>query len=233
MPLPLFYTDVYQPGAAELVLDEVNSKHVVQVLRMRNGDALELTDGKGHLLRARITDDHKKHCTVAIENASYQAPPSRQLTIAIALLKNANRFEWFLEKATEIGITRILPLKTERTEKQHFRFDRMQGILVSAMLQSRQYWLPELAEPAGLSSLPKPEPDALYLVAHCEPGEKSPLNQVKDVSAKNVFVLIGPEGDFTPREIEWALAEGYHPVSLGENRLRTETAGIVAATLIR
>ena len=114
---------------------------------MKEGEKLNLTDGKGNLITAEITDDHKKHCSVKIIDSRLTTHDSRKVTIAISLLKNTNRFEWFLEKATEIGVSEIIPLICERTEKQKFRYDRMKGICISAMLQSQQCWLPVLHEP--------------------------------------------------------------------------------------
>src|SRR5882724_11285615 len=145
--LPYFYIHAYEKGQPEIVLDEDNSRHIVQVLRMAAGNPLLLTDGKGALLKGMILDAHKKKCIVQVQASDYQPAPEKKTCIAISLLKNASRFEWFLEKATEIGIGRIVPLLCERTEKQHFRQDRMQNILISAMLQSQQAWLPDLGGP--------------------------------------------------------------------------------------
>ena len=147
MNLPFFYIKEYDPSQKKIVLDEDTSKHLVQVLRMRDGEKLNLTDGKGNLLAAEIIDDHKRHCEVTIEGTRYKEQGSRKITIAISLLKNSSRFEWFLEKATEIGVSEIIPLICRRTEKQHFNHDRTKNILVSAMLQSQQAWLPLLQEP--------------------------------------------------------------------------------------
>ena len=234
MALPLFFTETYLEGQTVLELDETNSRHIVQVLRMQEGEALELTDGKGHQLLAEIETAHKKHCTVTIKQVQFHPAPERKTAIAIALLKNASRFEWFLEKATEIGISAIYPLKTERTEKQHFRFDRMRGILISAILQSRQFWLPELQEPLPFTSMNFPAGAGfLNCIAHCEAGGKPLLYTLPDLGKKNVLLLIGPEGDFTPQEIDHATAQGCIPVSLGDTRLRTETAALVGCMMLR
>src|SRR5437762_2091658 len=147
MNLPFFYIKEYDPSQKKIVLDEDTSKHLVQVLRMRDGEKLNLTDGKGNLLTAEIIDDHKRHCQVKVIDSRFTSHDSRKISIAISLLKNSNRFEWFLEKATEIGINEIIPMICERTEKQKFREDRMQSILISAMLQSQQCWLPVLHKP--------------------------------------------------------------------------------------
>ncbi|MDI9365009.1 MAG: RsmE family RNA methyltransferase [Flavobacterium sp.] len=229
MALPFFY----QPeivAASSIILSEETSKHCVQVLRMKQGERMQLTDGKGNAYIAAITKSNKKHCTVAIQNASFLPPPTRQISIGISLLKNANRFEWFLEKATEMGISEIIPLLCSRTERQHFRHDRMKSIVIAAMLQSEQVWLPVLHEPTNVLSVIETSTKQQKLVAHCEQGDKALINGL-DI-ANNAQILIGPEGDFSISEIEMALQHHYRPVSLGNTRLRTETAGVVAAALL-
>ena len=233
--LPYFY----HPSAAsigdEILLDEDNSRHIVQVLRMKPGESLQLTDGKGNLLTARIVDDHKKKCRVHVESAMHQPPPARKISVAISPLKNASRFEWFLEKATEIGVSSIIPLLSERTERQHTRPDRWQNILISALLQSQQTWLPDLGEPASFPSLIASAKADQRLIAHCLEAPR-PTTSLADWTRTqrpaSSLILIGPEGDFSQNEVELALAEGFMPVTLGSNRLRTETAGVVAATLL-
>ncbi|RYD76593.1 MAG: RsmE family RNA methyltransferase, partial [Sphingobacteriales bacterium] len=143
--------------------------------------------------------------------------------------------EWFLEKAAELGISRIVPLLCARTEKQHFRYERMKAILVSAMLQSQQPWLTELSQPINFNDfiangIPA---DMRGFIAHCEESTKMPLSSPDYKNLKNKLVLIGPEGDFTPEEIKLATANGYTPVELGRTRLRTETAGLVASSIIQ
>ncbi len=252
MALPFFYLPTYDPTAAEFTLDEDNYRHIVQVLRMQPGEALQLTDGKGALLTAVITDDNKKKCRVRIQTATFQPPAKKKVTLAISLLKNASRFEWFLEKATEIGVSSIIPLVCERTEKQHARPDRLRGILISAMLQSQQAWLPELPDPVPLAAFLSAAAADQRFIAHClefpGPRTSSPdtaeglvqtlrvhlgsLASLTPDETPSRLILIGPEGDFSPKEVEAALKDGFIPVTLGDNRLRTETAGIVAATLL-
>ncbi|MDH7464396.1 RsmE family RNA methyltransferase [Chitinophagaceae bacterium 26-R-25] len=229
--LPFFYISEYTPNQKTIVLSEETSKHVVQVLRMRIGEMLQLTDGKGSLLTVTIIDDHKKKCTVEVKESVYTEAKKNKAIIAISLLKNASRFEWFLEKATELGISEIIPLLSERTEKQHFRHDRMKNILVSAMLQSQQVWLPELPEPQKLASVIQSATPEKKFVAHCIDGEKSELKKVVDTNTSQI-ILIGPEGDFSQEEVDLAIGQNFIPVSLGNTRLRTETAGIIAATLL-
>ena len=236
MPLPFFYTDEIKTTATQFILNEETSKHVVQVLRMQNGEQLLLTDGKGNLFNAEIIDDNRKKCVVKILSLSTQSPPTKKNTVAISLVKNSTRFEWFLEKATEIGVNEIVPLLCSRTEKQHFRLDRMKNILISAMLQSQQSWLPVLHEPVKYNEYIKQVntyTTQQKFIAHCEEEnlKKQLINSILSNSAERL-ILIGPEGDFTKEEIAAALQNNFLAVALGDTRLRTETAGVVAATLL-
>lgn len=229
MSLPIFFLP--QSTSENIItLDEDTSKHVVQVLRMNTGEKLQLTDGKGHLLTAEIIDPHKKKCSVKIIDRSFKSKEEKKVSIAISLLKNASRFEWLLEKATEIGVAEIIPFISARTEKQHFRYERMQQIIVAAMMQSQQVWLPVLHQPVHFEEVLTSTEYNDLLIAHCEDDQK--IN-IRDFHAStSIQILIGPEGDFTKDEIESALAKGYKPVTLGHTRLRAETAGVVAATLL-
>jgi len=232
MALPFFYIE-HADASGIVQLNEETSKHVVQVLRMKNDEQLRLTDGKGNLFTCTIIDDHRKKCVVKIIDTHHTPEPAKKITIAISLLKNNTRLEWFLEKATEIGISAIIPLICSRTEKQHFRADRMKGILVSAMLQSQQSWLPELPEPLKFNTFIESASQSQKFIAHCEDeSNKMELISQMDENAASRLMLIGPEGDFTKEEIDGALKLGFIPVSLGNTRLRTETAGMVAATLL-
>jgi 16S rRNA (uracil1498-N3)-methyltransferase len=236
MKLPFFYIANANATDDLLVLDEDTSKHVVGVLRMKRGEALHITDGKGNLFTATIADDHKKRCAVKITDTQLIVPPQRKVIIGISVLKNTNRFEWFLEKATEIGITAIIPLVCERTEKEKFRRDRMLHILTSAMLQSQQCWLPVLHEPIGYELLFAQEEvvnTAQKFIAHCIETDKKDLLNITDKAAASQIILIGPEGDFTPAEVDMALQQNFVPVSLGDTRLRAETAAMTAAVLLR
>jgi 16S rRNA (uracil1498-N3)-methyltransferase len=234
MSLPFFYIEAQDSYPDVLTLNEETSRHVVQVLRMQEGEQLILTDGKGSLLTAFISTADKKHCTVQVLAATAVPPAERNVILAVSLVKNSSRFEWFLEKATELGVTEIIPLLCERTERQHFRYDRMKGILVSAMLQSRQSRLPLLHEPLKFENLINRQwENSILLIAHCEETAKRSLSAIPADRFSNCIILIGPEGDFTEGEINAALAKGYQPVMLGETRLRTETAAVVAATLLK
>jgi 16S rRNA (uracil1498-N3)-methyltransferase len=232
MPLPFFFIEELPQGESFIPLNEHTSKHIVQVLRMKIGGLLSLTDGKGNLLICEITDDHKKKCVVKVQNAKHTDQSTTTISIAISLLKNSNRFEWFVEKATELGIAEIIPAICERTERQHFRSDRMKNILTSAMLQSEQVWLPSLREPTPIRDIILHAHQSQKFIAHCTEGPKISLADAINASTSSQMILIGPEGDFTNQEINEAFKNHFIPVSLGQTRLRTETAGIAAAAIL-
>lgn len=229
MALPFFYKEDITTDS--LVLDEDTSKHVSGVLRMKVGEKILLTDGKGTKATAVITDDHRKRCTVQIIQREKEEKRKGGVAIAISLVKNAARFEWFLEKATEIGVAEIIPLICQRTEKEKFRQERLQQIVTSAMLQSQQVWMPVLHAPTPFEKVIAGTQQHKF-IAHCLPQQKASLTQQSIGAGETAVMLIGPEGDFTEGEIEGALQHGFIPVALGDTRLRTETAGMVAAALL-
>lgn len=231
MELPFFYHADIPADAAELILPEETSKHIVSVLRMQEGEELRLTNGLGTIVKASIQKAHKKNCVLHAIDLMQPADSRKPVTLAISLLKNPGRFEWMLEKVTEIGVKSVIPLLCHRTERQHFRADRMKSIMVSAMLQSQQSWLTEMMEPVSFSDIIKMGDFENKYIAHCLPEQRTSLRQDTNKSASSI-ILIGPEGDFSPLEINAALEFGYKPVTLGDTRLRTETAGVVAATLL-
>lgn len=228
MDLPYFFEKNIPHLQQSFYVSAETHKHCAQVLRMKEGNNLLLTNGKGILCNGIITECNKKSTLVKIIQLTEIPQPEKKITIALSLLKNTARFEWFLEKATELGIYEIIPLLCKRTEKQHFRQERMQQITIAAMLQSKQCWLPVL-------QMPTPFQDVLLqqqkckLIAHCYTAKK--LNIQNFSSEKEICILIGPEGDFTEEEVAEATQKQYMPITLGNTRLRTETAGIVAATL--
>jgi 16S rRNA (uracil1498-N3)-methyltransferase len=233
LPLPFFYTEPIPTSDSIVVLNEENSKHIVQVLRMQNGKQIKLTDGFGNIFLAEITDAHKKKCTVKIIERTKYESPTHKVCIAVSPVKNNSRLEWFLEKATEIGVSEIVLIMCERTEKQNIRLDRMKGILISAMLQSQQAWLPILEEPKKYIEFIKSVQSNYKFIAHCEEDKKTSLKETTTIKQlNNSTIIIGPEGDFTPQEIALALENNFTPVALGNTRLRTETAALVAATLL-
>lgn len=229
MQLPIFFQEEIS-SASSFALGYDTSKHVIQVLRMKAGEQIQLTNGKGHLLTAEIIDADKRSTEIKVVSRIDTPPPGKKISIAISILKNANRFEWFVEKATELGVAEIIPLICNRTERQQFRQDRIRNIMISAMLQSRQAWMPVLDQPVKLAELFVASSYQNKFIAHCDEGNKLQLSQ--QPKSFSTLILIGPEGDFTKEEIQSAIENKFLPVSLGETRLRTETAGIVAATLL-
>lgn len=224
-----FYEENIADGLMEL--SEESAKHIVRVLRMQVGDALILVNGKGVKATATIKAVGKKSCTVDILKREEVKDKNRNIILAISFTKNSARMEWLLEKITEIGVAEIIPLITKRSERTKIKQERLDKIIISAMLQSQQYHLPKLHEPKSFDEVLKIEADN-KLIAHCEESfEKEQLNNsTKDHST---IILIGPEGDFTPEEIAQALQQKFKSVRLGNNRLRTETAGLVAVTLLQ
>ena len=236
MNLPFFYINEYDVLQKQIILDEDTSKRIIQVLRMKQGEKMSLTDGKGNLITAEIIDDHKRHCKVEVKATSNQKPETRNIKIAISLLRNPGRFEWFLEKATEIGVNEIIPLICKRSEKQKFREDRMQNILISAMLQSQQCWLPVLHKPVAYELIFRQE-EIIHcsqkFIAHCIEDQKRNLADLVNEALSSQIILIGPEGDFTAEEVQLAIQNHFDAVSLGDTRLRAETAGVVAAVILK
>ena len=230
MNLPFFYIDQYNEGQQNIVLNEDSSRHIIQVLRMKTGEQLNLTDGKGHLLTAVIIEEHKKHCTVKVETSVYKEPSPRKVSIAISLVKNTSRFEWFLEKAVEIGVDEITPLLCQHSERDAVRLDRLEIILVSAMKQSLRAYLPRLNELTRFQKFVASAAESEKRIAWCTPD---PLPHLKATLAadQSAVIAIGPEGDFSPEEVSFALQNGFTGVSLGTARLRTETAGVLAVTI--
>lgn len=231
MASPYFF-ETNLPGTSEFELSESSSRHISQVLRMKEGAEIILTNGKGYTLNAVVLNPDKKHTRVKMISKQFSEITRPETCIAISLIKNNNRFEWFAEKATELGISRIVPLVCHRTEKAHFKKERITSILISAMLQSQQSWLPELSEVTSFDAIVNNANFEQKFIAHCLPEQKKDLKNVVTSNASKI-VLIGPEGDFTSEEIAIALQNNFLPVSLGKTRLRTETAGIVSAVMIK
>ena len=226
--MQLFYSKNIRNGIA--ALDEIEARHAVQVLRKQVGDALQLTDGEGNLYSGTIIEVGKKNCLIGINStlSAYDERPFK-LHIAIAPTKNIDRFEWFLEKATEIGITEITPLICKRSERAVIKWDRLNGVLLSAMKQSLKAYLPKLNEAIDFQKFIKGDFTAGgRFIGHCIEGTEKQLLSQTYKKGDNCVVLIGPEGDFTAGEVAQALSKNFQAVSLGDSRLRTETAGVVA-----
>lgn len=231
MSVPYFYEPLISTGITQFTLSETSSKHCVQVLRMDIGEQIDITNGQGGLFHASIQVAHKKNAIVTITKSFQTARPKQQLHLGISVLKNAVRLEWLFEKATEIGLTSITPLVCERTIHERFKTERMQQIIQSAMIQSQQTWLPVLNEPTPFEQFISKHTAAQKLIAHCESLPKALIKSIEP--SDDLLLLIGPEGDFTPSEIEAAIAKKFTPIDLGPNRLRTETAGIFALSLLK
>lgn len=228
--LPRFFYNGPLNEKSVVSLDADTAKHIWQVLRMEADDMVILTDGKGTSAEGKIHTAERHKCNVSIEKVSFHPRQGNTLCLCVAFTKNNSRNEWLLEKATELGVGSIIPITTTRSEKTHVRHDRWQKILQSAILQSQQYYLPELAEVTSLQdALKQTEKTAQKLVAHCiSDKDRQPLSSMMKAKGE-VVLLIGPEGDFTREEVTLCMEQGFVPVSLGNQRLRTETAAITAA----
>lgn len=224
----------YSPDLREtLQLPETESTHCVKVLRMKQGDNIVVTDGKGYRYDCSIIDAHHKHVYLNINNET-QIPNhwKGEITLAIAPTKNLDRMEWLVEKTTEIGIDKITPIRCDHSERKELKTERLIKIAVSAMKQSLKSVLPDIDEMTKFKHVVERTFDGDKFIAYCdkEIERKSIFSEYKPNN--NVLILIGPEGDFSPEEVKLALDNGFTPVTLGESRLRTETAGLYAVSAI-
>lgn len=213
-----------------IILDQEESKHLSKVLRLKTDDKVEVTDGLGKLFQCIVIDTNPKDATLKVLYTLEDKKEDFLVEIAAVPTKNINRWEWFLEKSTEIGINAIHPLKSERAIRKVLKHDRQIKILKGAMKQSYKLQLPALNELQEFRDFIKKDFEGKKYIAHCYPTEKAPLNQ--HPKGEKALILIGPEGDFSEEEIELAQKNGFKPVSLGKSRLRTETAAIVACHTI-
>jgi 16S rRNA (uracil1498-N3)-methyltransferase len=224
----LFYTPDIDPKFADYYLNEEESKHCIRVLRLQQGDEVRLIDGKGGMYIAEISDPHPKrtilHITSSEQNYEQR---NHYLHIAVAPTKNIERLEWFLEKATEIGIDEISLIICQRSERKEAKVDRLNKIITAAIKQSLKAWHPILNAPITLNQFLNKPFDGQKFIAHCEETDKADIASQMERHGR-YLVLIGPEGDFSPKEIEDALQNGFKPITLGESRLRTETAALEA-----
>lgn len=225
----LFYTPDIRDGFARL--DEEESRHLLSVLRRKVGDRLQLTDGRGVYYEAEISEAGKRHALARILSSTPSAPerPAR-LHLAIAPTKQIERFEWFLEKAVEIGVDEITPLLCQRSERDTIRLDRLEKILVSAMKQSLRARLPQLNPLTRFQKFAAATTEAQKRIAWCA---DEPLPHLKSTLSSGIdtVIAIGPEGDFSPEEVAAALQSGFTGVGLGVARLRTETAGVLSVSI--
>lgn len=225
--MQLFYNSHITLDTNQFTFNKEESRHIVRVLRKSEDDLLYITDGKGILYTAKIVLANDKKCLVTIvDKTEKQQHRKYKLHVAIAPTKNNDRLEWFLEKATEIGIDEITPIICKNSERKIVKSERLEKIVVSAMKQSLQFHLPKLNVPMAFNDFIKQEQIGQLCIPHCEDGNKKFLKDVVSPQ-QNATILIGPEGDFSKEEIDLALINNYIPISLGENRLRTETAALV------
>lgn len=233
--MELFYSDSICDGIAELGPEE--SGHCVKVLRHREGDMISVIDGRGTMYGCVLTDADPKGASARVVSSvpGFGSHPYH-LTMGVCPTKNADRFEWFAEKATEIGVDVIVPVVGDHSERKVFKTDRIRRLVLSATKQSLKGALPEVAEPVSVKEfIVAADPDALRIICYCFEGEAGRIS-IKDVlsdyDAQKIYVLIGPEGDFSPAEVSSALANGWKPVHLGDSRLRTETAALAATAAV-
>ena len=227
----------YCPDIADtLTLGEEDSKHCVKVLRMTGGDLIEIVDGNGNLYTCRITMAHPKRCAVEVVERVEQPPHwGCRIVLGIAPTKHLDRMEWLAEKCVEMGVDRIVPLRCHNSERTVLKTDRLKKIMVSAMKQSLKATLPQLDELTPVEQLMREPFDGVRCIAYCD--ELLPREQRQTLASAykpccDVMVLIGPEGDFSPEEVQVARESGFAPVTLGDSRLRTETAGMMAVAFI-
>lgn len=225
--MQLFFAPSLQPADTVYTFDKEESRHISKVLRKKEGDEVFITDGKGYLYYGHITISTPKVCEVKIDRYEEKVARRYHLHMAVAPTKSNDRFEWFLEKATEIGIDEITPIICDHSERKVIKTDRMEKIIQSAMKQSQSCFMPVLHEPMTIREfLNRPHQDMKY-IAHCYTSERFDFKRRIQPDVP-ILVLIGPEGDFSEEEVDLAQKNGFLPVILSDNRLRTETAALVA-----
>ena len=229
--MQLFYHPELDTGVSQLTFNEEESRHIVRVLRKKKGDTLQITNGQGYIFQAQILEVDIHHCTAQITDHTKKHKKMYALHLAVAPTKSMDRFEWFLEKATEIGVTEITPVICANSERKTIKGERLQKVVQAAMKQSLQAYLPKVNPAVALADFLERQSNGLLFIAHCQEGEKMELKR-RAAADTDITVLIGPEGDFSPTEIDAAQDKGFLPVSLGQNRLRTETAAIVACATV-
>lgn len=225
--MQLFFNPNIDETTQSFSFDKEESRHIIKVLRKKDSDILHVTNGSGLLFETQITLASDNKCIVEVLSITNAEKPKFHLHLAVAPTKMNDRFEWFLEKATEIGIQEITPIFCDRSERKVINKDRFEKIILSAMKQCNETFLPKLNEAISFKEFIKKQQNGLQLIAHCEETDKKSLKEVLKPN-DDVTILIGPEGDFSEKEITLALENNYKPVTLGNTRLRTETAAIVA-----
>ncbi len=230
--MQLFYAP--EISLPRYTLSEEESKHCTRVLRMTIGDELHLTDGRGNMYRCKVVDDNAKRCAVeVVETMVEYEPLTYGLVMAVAPTKIIDRFEWSLEKATEIGVTEIYPIECDHSERRQIKDEREQKVITAAVKQSLKAYHPKLHPMTSVREVMALDFDGEKYIAHCDSsfGEKEYLGKMIKKGGKNL-ILIGPEGDFSKEEINFAAQNGFKAVTLGRERLRTETAAVVATAIV-
>lgn len=230
--MQLFYAADFT--APEYTLSEEESRHAVKVLRLVEGDTLHITDGRGSLYRCEVASAHQKHCLVRVVEhfEEFEKMPYR-LTMAVAPTKNIDRYEWFLEKATEIGVTEVVPIVGEHSERKVIKAEREEKVITAAVKQSLKAYYPHLAEITPFAKLVRAEFTGRKFIAHCGDAVKEKRYLASTLrKGEDVMILIGPEGDFSPEEVQLAVANGFEEITLGTQRFRTETAAVVAVDMV-
>ena len=224
----LFYQPNIDETSQDVTFNKEESRHISKALRKVEGDSINLTNGKGFFFEAKLSNTNPKRCTAIIVKAEKQEPLPYHLHLAVAPTKLNDRYEWFLEKATEIGVTEITPIICEHSERRVINRDRYNKIIQSAMKQSLKAYIPILHEAISFKNfLSKNHPEEIQCIAHCENSDKQLLKNIIK-NNKTTLIMIGPEGDFSTNEIKKASSLDITPISLGYSRLRTETAAISA-----
>ncbi|MBO5894233.1 MAG: 16S rRNA (uracil(1498)-N(3))-methyltransferase [Alistipes sp.] len=214
-------------------LSEEESKHCVRVLRMKRGDELHITDGRGNMYRCKVVDDNAKRCTVEVVHTTPNYEPlAYELVMAVAPTKNIDRYEWFLEKATEVGISEVYPLECDHSERRQIKVEREEKVITAAVKQSLKAYHPTLHDMTRFRDVVTMPFEGQKFIAHCNDslGEREYLGKLVEKGGRSL-ILIGPEGDFSEEEITFALNNGFKAISLGKERLRTETAALIATVI--
>ncbi len=226
--MQLFYTPEIDLSEENFILSKEESKHIVRVLRLKEGSEIYVTDGKGNLLKVEIVIANQNACSVKIlERTTNHEKRNYYIHMAVAPTKNNDRYEWFLEKATEIGVDEITPIIGQHSERKKIKLERYQKVILSGVKQSLKAYIPKINEAVKLKDFLNKEFDGDKFIAHCVEGDRKSLKS-ELIPGRRYLVMIGPEGDFSNEEIKLALEKGYTPVTLGNFRLRTETAALAA-----
>lgn len=230
--MQLFYAP--QITLPEYTLAEEESKHAIKVLRLSVGDTLHITDGRGTLHLCQVVSDSAKHCTVRVLESQHEFEKrGYKLTMAVAPTKNIDRYEWFLEKATEIGVDNFVALESEHSERRIIKPERELKVITAAVKQSLKAYHPTLEDMTDFKKFVTRDFDGRKFIAHCGEAIKGKSYLASTLAAgENAVIMIGPEGDFSPEEVRLAVENGFEEITLGTQRFRTETAAVMAVAMV-